>query len=276
MTTAIDPVSGMRFYELSHEWGHGVPMMAGHQDVRMRRGVKFADSGNMSHRIIMVMHSGTHLNAPIHLIQRGKGVGEIALDRTFGNGVVLNIPKAKWETVEPEDLKAASPAVEPGDIVVINTGWHAKYSDSIEYFGYAPGLSEAAADWLIEKQVKLVAIDTPQVDHPMATSIGPHRGGPLMKRVVQEYAKETGRDAGADFPDWNAAHKALLAADIPTVENIGGDVAKISGRRATFQCYPWKWLEGDACVVRFMGMVDPSGTCRIEPGRTTLNNGNTQ
>lgn len=268
MSTATDPATGLQFFELSHEWGHGIPSMPSHPDVRMWRGVKFADSGNMSHRIVTVMHSGTHLNAPVHLIQRGKGVGEIALDRLFANGVILSIPKGKWELVEPSDLKTAAPAVEPGDLVVINTGWHRKYADSIEYFGHAPGLSKSAADWLIDKQVKLVAIDTPQIDHPMATSLGPHRGGPLMKRVVQEYVAETGCDAESDFPVWNAAHRALLAAGIPTIENVGGDVADISGSRATFQCYPWRWMDGDACVVRFMAMVDPSGTCRIEPGHT--------
>ena len=36
------------------------------------------------------------------------------------------------------------------DIVLINTGWHKKYSDSKEYFGYAPGLATPAAQWLID------------------------------------------------------------------------------------------------------------------------------
>jgi len=39
--------------------------------------------------------------------------------------------------------------------VLIVTGWHHKYSDSKEYFGYAPGLSKAAAAWLADKGVKL-------------------------------------------------------------------------------------------------------------------------
>lgn len=114
--------------------------------------------------------------------------------------------------------------------------------------------------------MKLVAVDTPQVDHPLATSLGLHRGGPLMNRLPRTYAAETGRDPKADFPDWNPAHKALLGAGIPTIENVGGDIAELSGRRATFQCYPWNWMEGDACVVRFVAIIDPSGTCRIDAG----------
>ncbi|WP_436643318.1 cyclase family protein [Microbaculum sp. FT89] len=266
MPAVTDPATGLQFYELSHQWGHGTPSMPGHEDVHLRRTVKHAQHGVMAHRIRMVMHSGTHLNAPVHLIQKGIGVGGIALDRFFGNGVIVRIPKDRWEFVEPADLQSALPAIQAGDIVVINTGWHARYADSLEYFGDSPGLSHAAAGWLVGKDVKLVAVDTPQVDHPLATSLGLHRGGPLMNRLPRTYAAETGRDPKADFPDWNPAHKALLGAGIPTIENVGGDIAELSGRRATFQCYPWNWMEGDACVVRFVAIIDPSGTCRIDAG----------
>lgn len=267
MPAVCDPATGLQFYELSHEWGHGVPMMPGHEDVVLKRGAKHADYGVMSHRIRMVMHSGTHLNAPIHLVQHGAGVGGIALERCFGSGVILNLAKGKWETVTSADLEAATPAVQAGDIVVIHTGWHRRYSDSLEYFGDSPGLSRDAAEWLIARQVKLVAVDTPQIDHPLATSLGAHRGGPLMKRLVATYARETGRDATADYPEWMPAHRALLSAGIPTIENVGGDVAELAGSRATFQCYPWRWLEGDACVVRFVAMTDPTGKCRVDPGK---------
>ena len=86
------------------------------------------------------------------------------------------------------------------DIVLINTGWHRKYSDSQEYFGHAPGLTPAAAQWLIDRKVKLVGVDTATVDHPLATSIGPHRNGPQIKYLLPEYKKATGREAIEDFP----------------------------------------------------------------------------
>ena len=40
---------------------------------------------------------------------------------------------------------------------------------------HAPGLSKKAAEWLVKKKVKLVGVDTACVDHPLATSLGPHR-----------------------------------------------------------------------------------------------------
>jgi kynurenine formamidase len=83
--------------------------------------------GVMSQQIRTVMHNGTHVNAPIHLIQRGKGVGELPLDHFFGTGPALAIPKREWELIEPDDLERAG-EVGSGDTVIINTGWHARYA----------------------------------------------------------------------------------------------------------------------------------------------------
>lgn len=262
-----DPVTGMRFYELSHPWGAYSPIFPGYEEVKLERITYHAKHGVMTQRVVTIMHVSTHVNAPIHLIPGADAVGMLELQRFFGTGVVLSIPKGKWELIQPADLEKATPAIQPKDIVMINTGWHVKYSDSKEYFGHAPGLSKAAAEWLAAKDVKLVGIDTATIDHPLATSIGPHRNGPQLPYLLPEYKQATGRDAIQDFPDWNPAHKALLAKGIPTIENVGGDLNAVTGKRCTLQGFPWDWREGDACVVRLVAMLDPSGKLRIESGK---------
>ena len=47
------------------------------------------------------------------------------------------------------------------------------------------------------------------------------RGGPLMKRLADDYHKATGLDCKKEHGEWNAAHKILLAAGIPTIEQMG-------------------------------------------------------
>jgi kynurenine formamidase len=258
--------SGLRFHELSHVWGHGAPSMPGFDDVVMYRSVKHAQHGVMAHRMRMVMHTGTHLNAPMHLIQKGAGVGDIPMERLLGNGHILSVPKDRWELVTKADLQAQEDKLTRGALIVIVTGWHKNYSDSLEYFGDAPGLSIEAAEYLVERDVALVAMDTPQIDHPLATSLGAHRGGPLMNRLVAKYSDATGLDPKVEHPIWNGAHKVLLKAGIPTVENVGGDVAEMVGKSALLHAMPWNWMEGDACPVRLVAICDPSGNYRIEPG----------
>jgi kynurenine formamidase len=267
MSITTDPYSGVQLVELSHEWGHGVPSYPGQDDVKMHRGVKHAQHGVLAWRIYTVLHTGTHMNAPIHLIQKGADLASIPPDRFFGNGVILSIPKGSYETITAKDLQASKPEVQKGDIVVIVTGWHHKYSDSLEYFGESPGLTKDAAKWLVAKEVKMVMVDTQQIDHPLATSLGPHRGGPIMKRLASEYQKATGKDPKKEHGEWNIAHKTLLAANIPTVEQIGGDVDELLGKRVTLAATPWKLRPGDACPVRVVAMYDPSGSFKIPSGK---------
>jgi kynurenine formamidase len=264
-----EPSTGLVFVELSHEFGHYQPVFPGYKDVVIRRVATHATHGVLTSHLVSVMHHGTHVNAPLHLAQRGLGVGELPLDRFFGNGVVLSVSKGEWEYVEPEDLEAAGPQVELGDIVVINTGWHRHYSDSLEYFSHGPGLSAAAAQWLIDREVTMVGIDTATIDHPLATSLAQsHRGfPPLVVELPRRYKRRTGGDVGVDFPHWNPAHKLLAAAGIPTIENVGADVDVVNGTRCTFHAMPWHWPQGDACIVRFVAIVDPTGNYRLESGR---------
>lgn len=276
MPAVVDPVTGLEYFELSHRWGMYTPIFPGYEEIKLERITHHAKQGVMTHKITTIFHTSTHVNAPVHLVAGAATVGELPLERFFGTGVVLSIPKQKWQLVEPSDLERAAPGIRAGDIVLINTGWHARYSDSKEYFGYAPGLSKAAAAWLVDKRVKMLGVDTACIDHPLATSLGPHRNGPQIKSLPGEYRKATGRAASDDFPEWNPAHRLLLAAGVPTIENVGGDLDELSARRCTFQGFPWKWHGGDACVIRLVGMLDRSGAVRLQsgaPGEARANGG---
>lgn len=265
-TFVEEPNTGLRFFELSHPWGHHTPTHPGFKDTIIYRGVTIAEHGVMSQRIKMVMHNTTHVNAPLHLKPGGDSVGALDVSHFFGPGVVIGLPKKRWELVTADDLENANADIRGGDIVILNLGWHQHYSDSQEYFGEAPGLSKDGAEWLIAKKAKMVGVDTPNIDHPLATLLGCHRKGPLMRRLPKHYETVTGRDPKEDFPDFAPAHRTLLEAGVPTIENVGGAIDAVTGRRSTFHAMPWKWLEGDACVVRLMAMQDPKQDYRISAG----------
>ena len=124
MAAVKDPESGLEFYELSHPWGMYTPIFPGYEEIKLERLTYHAKHGVMTHKISTIFHTSTHVNAPIHLLPEKQAIGDLALDRFFGTGVVLSIPKSKWEQIEPADLEKAAPAIAPDDIVLINTGWH--------------------------------------------------------------------------------------------------------------------------------------------------------
>ena len=84
----VEPATGLVFVELSHEWGHYTPAYPGYRDIEVRRVATHAMHGVLTQHVRTVMHNGTHVNAPLHLAQGGLGIGEVPLERFFGNGVV--------------------------------------------------------------------------------------------------------------------------------------------------------------------------------------------
>ena len=108
MPATRDPENGLEFYELSHPWGMYTPIFPGYEDIKFERITYHAKHGVMTHKFTTIFHTSTHVNAPIHLLPGKAAVDELALDRFFGTGVALSIPKGKWDLVEADDLARAA------------------------------------------------------------------------------------------------------------------------------------------------------------------------
>ena len=158
-------VTGLRFYDLSHPWGHDAPLWPYFPDVKIERFHYHAKSGVLSQQITTFMHCTTHTDAPAHVIEGARFMDEVPLESYFGTGVVVSIPKDKWEVITAEDLENARPQIRPGDIVIVNTGWHHHYGDSRKYFVESPGTYDEAGAWLAAKGVKGFGIDCQALDH---------------------------------------------------------------------------------------------------------------
>jgi kynurenine formamidase len=105
------------------------------------------------------------------------------------------------------------------------------------------------------------------LDHPLGTFLGPHGPGPAQPHLDVEYKAETGHHIIEDFPYWEPAHKIMMTNGIPGIENIGGDIDAITGRRCTFFAFPWRWPEGEGCALRVVAVLDPKQAFRFETGR---------
>jgi kynurenine formamidase len=258
--------SVLRFFDLSHPWGHNAPLWPYFPDVKIERFHYHAKSGVLSQQITTFMHCTTHTDAPAHVIEGTRFIDEVPLSSYFGTGVVVSIPKEKWEVITADDLEAARPEIQPGDIVIVNTGWHRHYGDTKAYFCYSPGTYKEAGEWLRDRGVKGFGIDCQALDHPLGTALGPQPNGPIFPPLLDEYKEYTGRHAADDFPEWEPCHRALLGNGIVGFENVGGQIDEVTGKRVTFAAFPWRWREGDGCIVRLVAMLDPTGEYRIETG----------
>ena len=102
---SVDRDTGLQFFDLSHPWGHDAPLWPYFPDVKIERFHYHAKSGVLSQQITTFMHCTTHTDAPAHVIEGTPFIDELPLASYFGTGVVVSIPKGKWEVITAEDLE---------------------------------------------------------------------------------------------------------------------------------------------------------------------------
>lgn len=99
-------------------------------------------------RIIMETHSGTHFDAPYHMIPDGKKANEIDLERFMGKASVIEV---NGNEITDKDIQE-----KVHRIVLFKTPNSKKYDKFEKNFTY---LSLSGAKKLIEQGVKVVGID---------------------------------------------------------------------------------------------------------------------
>lgn len=162
-------------------------------------------------------HAGTHVDAPIHMVAGGGRLESLDLSLLVGEAVVLDLvpdddPDHGYTAAE---LAAATPAVEPGDIVLIHSG----------FVDAGPGvrmhqcyLTAEAASWLVERGARAVGVEPASVDH-----------------VRNGYLRGWGEKRAGEVP-W-PAHRILLENGVPIVEGLY-DLGRIAGERVRFAALP--------------------------------------
>jgi len=115
-----------------------------------------ADPYNLT-EMHMICHFGTHVDAPCHFIPGAPAMHEIPLARLCGPGVVWRIEREPYGIVDADVFERSQPAAAAGDIVLLDTGW-AQHFETARYDEH-PCLSVAAAQWLVDHDVKLLGVD---------------------------------------------------------------------------------------------------------------------
>lgn len=105
----------------------------------------------------MVVHHGTHLDAPNHFIIDGPSFDAVPLERLYGPGVVWSFEVEEFGLIDVADLEAARPRMRPGDIVLLDTGWWQRIDDP-SYTRHA-SLTPEAAQWLLDRGAKMIGVD---------------------------------------------------------------------------------------------------------------------
>jgi kynurenine formamidase len=116
-----------------------------------------AKDGYNDHYISMGTHVGTHIDAPLHMLEDGLSLDKLPIEQFVGKGRMVKVTGTDFESVKSAD-------VQEGDIVLFRTGMSDKYHEAV-YFEEYPAMSEEVANYLVGVKVKMVGVDTCSVDN---------------------------------------------------------------------------------------------------------------
>jgi arylformamidase len=112
-------------------------------------------------KIEMVTNTGTYIDCPFHRFGDGKDLSEVELESLAElDGIVIRVPYQRTLEITAEYL--ANFEIR-GRAVLIHTGWD-EHWDTDRYFENHPYLTESAAEYLRKCAVKLVGIDSHNID----------------------------------------------------------------------------------------------------------------
>jgi len=244
-----------KLYDLTQYYGAGIPPWPAFPDPIITSLWRIPHDGQHSLKVETAMHIGTHIDAPLHTYSKGWDLSEIPLDVLFGEGIVVDLRDEvkEWDIITPKMIERNGD-VKEGDILILNLGWE-KYSwkskthDEETFFCKHPGPELECCKWVLKKKLRWFGVDAPGLEHPFQTKIRLWRPD-----LVAEYEKRTGKPIEKTLPMKNflCCHHLMAQANMPGVENVGGEINAVTGRRMKIGIFPWRWIRGEGCISRIV------------------------
>ena len=205
------------YVDLTHPFSAEIPRWPYFDKPEITNAHTMAKGGVLTSKITCTMHTGTHCDAPRHVMEyefdgrRARYTHEMPIDAYTGEAVVLKLDVEPWTLITDKHLDEAckkcgiDPASLKGKVLCLNTGMHRLFDDSKAYYHYSIGTGIDAGKWFVKHGVKCVAMDSQALDHPLHTAMG-NNGmtrmnllGATGKPITEEYKELFGEEAYAEF-----------------------------------------------------------------------------
>jgi kynurenine formamidase len=136
-----------------------MPVYPGDEPPHLSKVNNILKDGFNNFRLSVTMHTGTHIDGPMHLTRSKTFLNSIPIEQCTGRGCFLNavgkkniLPIAEYELL-----------VHPRSIVLVHTGMSRLFGHK-EYYHNYPTVSRGLAQLFIKRRVKMVCFDSPSPD----------------------------------------------------------------------------------------------------------------
>ena len=209
-----------KFIDLSHPIDRGMPVYPGTPIVTIQDEGIIENDGFREKSLHFSSHTGTHIDAPAHILPEGLTTDQLNLSAFTGNGLVLNLNGSDAKQLAEirsfeQDLKAI-------DFILFCTG-HDKYWGNKAYFKNIPVPSPELVNYLCSFQLKGIGIDAISIDSVGSTTL--------------------------------ENHHTILRKKMIIIENLT-NLSQLEGKKFRFNCFPLPIKSGDGSPVRAMAEIE--------------------
>jgi len=172
-------------YDLTHTLSPRTPVYPAFKPIQIIDRFSYERDGFYCKELVVIEHTGTHMDAPIHFIKGAASADRIPVERFFAPLAVISIKaraaKDADAGVTVDDIMAWEKRygrLPRGAFVAMDSGWDARIVDSGKFINadakgalHFPGLSGDAAKFLAqERDIVGVGVDTVSLDRGVAQS----------------------------------------------------------------------------------------------------------
>jgi arylformamidase len=203
----------MRIYDVTVGISPQMPVWPGDPAVQLERVAAIASGANANvSRLTCGVHTGTHVDAPLHFIDGAAPIESLPLKLLTGRAYVVNLPSAK--VIDEATLKAAGLPPRTRRVLFRTRNselWAKEKAFQTDFVA----VDASGARWLVKKGVQVVGIDY--------LSVAPYG-----------QSKET--------------HRTLLEAGVIVIEGL--DLSRVTQGRYSLCCLPLKLMGSDGAPAR--------------------------
>lgn len=212
----------MKIIDLTHPISSKMPVYPGTEPPLLVNACTIDNQGFAEKKITLYSHTGTHIDAPAHLIKDSKTLNMYPINHFYGKAFLINLEHLENQNIDIKDLKPYQDTIGQVDFLLIHTGW-SRYWGTDKYFSGFHVLSIEAAEWLSQFKLKGVGFDTISAD----------------------------KADSKNFP----VHKTLLKNDTIIIENLT-NFDKLPCKLFSFSCFPLKFEDADGSPVRAVAFLE--------------------
>lgn len=149
----------MKIIDISLTMSKDLPVWPGDPRVSLER-VRSVESGANSNvsRLEMQVHSGTHVDAPVHFLNGEKGIETLALSDLIGPCYVTETPENSGQ-VDRELLESLHIPPSVTRLLVKTSNSKLWVSNETEFVPEFIGITEDGAKYLVDRGIRVIGID---------------------------------------------------------------------------------------------------------------------